>query len=69
MVTGKNMPVINYKKSFGEALKIMNKKIILMMRYNYEHALVLNKRRNLFLKAASKIELSGVILHKNLSKF
>ena len=26
MVTGKNMPVINYKKSFGEALKIMNKK-------------------------------------------
>ena len=26
MVTGKKMPIINYKKNFKEALKIMNQK-------------------------------------------
>tara|TARA_X000000950_G_scaffold147244_1_gene181729 strand:- start:344 stop:1321 length:978 start_codon:yes stop_codon:yes gene_type:complete len=43
MVTGKNMPVINYKKSFGEALKIMNKKklgIIILIRNKFITGLV-----------------------------
>ena len=26
MVTGKKMPIINYKKNFKEAIKVMNKK-------------------------------------------
>ena len=43
MVTGKNMPVINYKKSFGEALKIMNKKrlgIIILIKNKFITGLV-----------------------------
>ena len=43
MVTGKNMPVINYKKSFGEALKIMNKKrlgIVILIKNKFITGLV-----------------------------
>ena len=43
MVTGKNMPVINYKKSFSEALKIMNKKrlgIIILIKNKFITGLV-----------------------------
>ena len=43
MVTGKNMPVINYKKSFSEALKIMNQKrlgIIILIKNKFITGLV-----------------------------
>ena len=43
MIEGKRMPVINYKKSFKEALKIMNKKklgIVVILKKNFIRGLV-----------------------------
>ena len=43
MVTGQNMPIINYKKTFSEALKIMNKKklgIIVLIKNKFISGLV-----------------------------
>tara|TARA_B100000886_G_scaffold121585_1_gene81898 strand:- start:10021 stop:10998 length:978 start_codon:yes stop_codon:yes gene_type:complete len=43
MISGSKMPVVNYKKSFKEALKIMNKKnlgIIVIVKKNYISGLV-----------------------------
>ena len=52
MVTGKKMPVLNYKKNFKEALKIMNKKklgIVVILKNRFINGLVTdgNLRREL----------------------
>ena len=64
MVTGPKMPVINYKRSFKEALKIMNQKKL--------GIIVLTKNKfitGLLTDGDLRRELSKISSHTNLQKF
>jgi len=64
MVTGNKLPVVNYKKSLGNTLKVMNKKklgIIVVLKNNYIQGLVTDGDIRREIKSFSK--------NKNLQKF
>ena len=64
MVTGNKMPVINFKKDFKSALKIMNKKklgIVVILKKNFISGIVTD--------GDLRRELRNYSDHKNLNKF
>tara|TARA_B110000211_G_C13946543_1_gene494155 strand:- start:2 stop:979 length:978 start_codon:yes stop_codon:yes gene_type:complete len=64
MVTGKKMPVINYKKNFKEALKVMNQKklgIVVILKNNFIKGLVTD--------GDLRRELENYSKSQNLNKF
>jgi len=64
MVTGNKLPVVNYKKSLGNTLKVMNKKklgIIVVLKNSYIQGLVTDGDIRREIKSFSK--------NKNLQKF
>ena len=65
MVTGKKMPIINYKKKFKEALKIMNQKkfgIVVITKNKFIKGLITDGdlRREINKKSSKKIKIKKI---------
>ncbi len=68
MITGNKMPIINYKKTFTEALKIMNQKklgIVVLRKKKYIYGIVTDGDLRRELKSLNKGEDLNKYMTKN----
>ena len=69
MISGKNIPIVNYKKSFKEALSVMNKKklgVVVIIKNKFIEGLVTDGDLRRELKNAKKGELDKIMTRNPL---